>query len=394
MIDLGTSPPSNAYLSRADLELPEVSYPLRVLVCEECWLVQTEDFAKAAELFSDDYAYFSSTSSSWVEHSRKFASMVVDRLGLGRQSFIVELASNDGYLLRYFLESGIPCLGIEPTKSTADAAEAIGIPVLREFFGSELAARLATAGRTADLIVGNNVFAHVPDINDFTLGIKTLLRPGGTVTLEFPHLLNLIEKKQFDTIYHEHFSYLSLTTVSRIFQSVGLRIWDVEELETHGGSLRVYGCHEGDSRSNDTSVEGMLDRELDFGLTRLSTFQELQGHAEQVRDELIAFLTETASNGKKVVGYGAAAKGNTLLNFAGVTPELLPAVFDAAGAKQGKFLPGSRIPVYSPDQILGWDPDYVLVLPWNISAEVSESLERVLRPSARFFVVNGGVVSL
>jgi hypothetical protein len=319
--------------------------------------------------------------------------MVVDRLGLGRQSFVVELSSNDCYLLKHFLESGIPCLGIEPTKSTADAAEAIGIPVVRQFFGSELATRLARAGQTADLIVGNNVYAHVPDINDFTLGIKTLLRPGGTVTLEFPHLLNLIEKKQFDTIYHEHFSYLSLTTVSRIFQSVGLRVWHVEELETHGGSLRVYGCHEGDSRSNQASVEGMLHRELDFGLTRLSTFQELQAHAEQVRDELIAFLTEAASNGKTVVGYGAAAKGNTLLNFAGVTPELLPAVFDAAEAKQGKFLPGSRVPIKTPAALRAVRPDFIVVFPWNIRNEIEASLMDLVESGTQLLVFGGRVES-
>ncbi len=370
-LDLGASPPSNAYLSKDALSAPEVYFPLRVLVCTSCWLVQTEDFAKADELFSHDYAYFSSVSQSWLAHAAAYSDMIERRLELGPKSFVIEVASNDGYLLRNFLSRGIPCLGIEPTESTAIAAERDGIPVLREFFGTSLAKRLAFEGRRADLIIGNNVYAHVPDINDFTAGLKAALKPGGTITLEFPHVMRLIEYVQFDTIYHEHFSYLSLHAVKRVFESAGLQIWDVEELSTHGGSLRIYGCHVDDARPNSESVTRILAEEAQRGLLDLAIYRSMQPRANRLKNALVAFLLDKKRAGKTVVGYGAAAKGNTLLNYGGVKPDLLPYVCDAALSKQGKYLPGSRIPILSPAVLRERQPDYVLVLPWNIADEVA-----------------------
>ena len=369
-LDLGFAPPSNAYLAKEDLCKPEKSYPLRVLVCDHCWLVQTEDYADAGELFDDSYAYFSSTSSTWLEHARKYVEMTIDRLGLNADSLVIEIASNDGYLLKNFPEAGIPCLGIEPTASTAEAAEKMGIPVIRQFFGERLGKELATSGRQADLILGNNVFAHVPDINDFTRGLKAALKPSGTITLEFPHLMRLIEFNQFDTVYHEHFSYLSLYAVERIFASAGLKVYDVEELSTHGGSLRVYGCHAGSSLEVRDSVLQLREEEKRRGLLQLETYTVFQSRAEKVKDDFLAFLLEQKRAGKKVVAYGAAAKGNTLLNFAGVKPDLLGFVCDAAPSKQDKYLPGSHIPIRHPDALAAAAPDFVLILPWNIADEV------------------------
>ena len=369
-LDLGFAPPSNAYLTQDDLARPEKYFPLRVRVCDHCWLVQTEDYAQADELFNVDYAYFSSTSQSWLRHAKQYAQEMCERLALGSSSFVIEVASNDGYLLKNFVEMGVPCLGIEPTASTAQAAEALGIPVRREFFGEALALQLAAQGHQADLIIGNNVYAHVPDINDFTRGLKAALKPGGTITLEFPHVMRLIENTQFDTVYHEHFSYLSLYTVRRIFQTAGLRIWDVEELPTHGGSLRVYGCHQGDSRLTTDDVEVILQIEAAAGLQTLSPYTSFQARANKVKDDLLDFLIRQKRAGKNVVAYGAAAKGNTLLNYAGVKPDLLPFVCDAAGAKQGKYMPGSHIPILAPQAIQQEQPDFVLILPWNIADEV------------------------
>jgi hypothetical protein len=369
-LDLGFAPPSNAYLTEADLLKPEKYYPLKIRVCDHCWLVQTEDYAQADELFSSDYAYFSSTSSSWLAHAKSYAEQITQRLGLGSNSLIIEIASNDGYLLKNFVEAGIPCLGIEPTASTAAAAEELGIHVLREFFGEALGKRLTIEGRQADLIAGNNVYAHVPEINDFTLGLKAALKPGGTITLEFPHLMRMIEQTQFDTVYHEHFSYLSLDTVNRIFQGAGLRIWDVEELPTHGGSLRIYGCHQEDSRPTANAVETLLRREAEAGLQTLSTYASFQVRANKVKNDLVDFLIQQNRAGKKVAAYGAAAKGNTLLNYSGVKPDLLPFVCDAAGAKQGKYMPGSHLPILPPKAIQKAQPDFVLILPWNIADEV------------------------
>ena len=370
-LDLGEAPPSNAYLSAEDLDKPEKKYPLRVLVCTGCWLVQTEDFVGAEELFRPDYAYFSSTSSSWLAHAKKYCEMIVPKLGLSADSLVVEVASNDGYLLKNFLAAGIPCLGIEPTASTAAAAEKLGIPVKREFFTEKLGQSMAAHGRKADLIIGNNVYAHVPDINDFTLGLKALLKPSGTITLEFPHLLRLIEFNQFDTVYHEHFSYLSLHAVGRIFAAAGLKIYDVEELSTHGGSLRVYGCHEDSSQKVGEAVARLFNDEKKSGLLRLETYIGFQARAEKVKDDFMAFLVEQKRSGKMVAAYGAAAKGNTLLNFAGVKPDLLPYVCDAAPSKQNKYLPGSHIPIRHPKELAAAAPDFVVILPWNIADEVA-----------------------
>jgi hypothetical protein len=369
-LDLGFAPPSNAYLSEADLSKPELYFPLKVMVCAKCWLVQTEDYAQAEDLFSPEYAYFSSTSSTWLSHAKVYAEAITERLGLDDSSLVIEVASNDGYLLRNFVEAGVPCLGIEPTDSTADAAEALGIPVLREFFGESLGRQFAAEGQQADLIAGNNVYAHVPDINDFTFGLKAALKANGTVTLEFPHLMRLLEHTQFDTVYHEHFSYLSLNTVSRIFERAGLRVFDVEELPTHGGSLRIFGCHDGDPRATVESVQSLLEEEATRGLQTLSTYSEFQSRADQVKDALLTFLLARKREGKSVVAYGAAAKGNTILNYAGVKPDLLSMVFDAAPAKQGKFMPGSHIPIVKPEMLAAEKPDFVLVLPWNIAGEV------------------------
>lgn len=381
-MDLGSAPPSNAYLTEEDLCRPEVWYPLRVFVCEACWLVQTEDYAEAGELFSNDYAYFSSISSSWLQHAADYAGMVTKRLGLNQNSHVVEIASNDGYLLKNFVEADISCLGIEPTESTAAAAEALGIPVMREFFGAELGRRLAADGKQADLIVGNNVYAHVPDINDFTLGLKHLLKADGTITLEFPHLYRLIKNCQFDTIYHEHFSYLSLDTVRRIFANSGLIIYDVEELPTHGGSLRVYGAHEG-ARSVSNEVERILACEQAMGIQRQEPYLLFQSRADAIKDTFLRFLLEQKEKGKTVAGYGAAAKGNTLLNYAGVRPDLLPYVCDAALSKQGKYLPGSRIPIFSASMLSEKRPDILLLLPWNLAGEIRRQLSDLLESGVK-----------
>jgi SAM-dependent methyltransferase len=385
-LDLGCAPPSNAYLSPAALSAPELFFPLKLFVCEECWLVQTEDYSHADELFRPDYAYFSSVSQTWLDHAARYATMISQRLQLSSKSFVIEIASNDGYLLKNFVAAAIPCLGIEPTASTAAAAEKLGIPVLREFFGSALAECLSAQGRQADLVIGNNVFAHVPDVNDFTAGLKAVLKPGGVITLEFPHLMRLIEHTQFDTVYHEHFSYLSLYTTSRILAQAGLRIWDVEELPTHGGSLRVYGCHSDDPRDDTQAVAALLKEEEQRGMRQLSAYQNFQDRADRVKDDLLSFLIEQKRAGKRVAGYGAAAKGNTLLNYAGVRPDLLPYVCDAAPSKQGKYLPGSHIPILPPDTLRAQRPDIVLILPWNIVDEVT-SQHRYIRDWGGKFAV-------
>lgn len=383
-LDLGFAPPSNAYLTSEDLNRPEIYYPLKIKVCDHCWLVQTEDYANADALFTSEYAYFSSTSSSWLKHARRYADKMIDELGLNANSHVIEVASNDGYLLKNFVAAGIPCLGIEPTDSTAEAAEQLGISVLREFFGEAMGQQLAAQGNQADLIAGNNVYAHVPDINDFTRGLKVALKPSGTITLEFPHLMRLIEHTQFDTVYHEHFSYLSLYAACRIFESAGLRIWRVEELPTHGGSLRVYGCHADDAREMNASVQELLNEESSRGLQCLETYLAFQPRANRVKDDLLAFLIEQKCAGKKVVAYGAAAKGNTLLNYAGIKPDLLPFAYDAAVAKQNKYMPGSHIPILSPAQIVAAQPDYVLILPWNIAAEVRQQNAALENNGIRF----------
>jgi hypothetical protein len=364
--------------------MPEKYYPLKIKVCDQCWLVQTEDYTRADELFSSDYAYFSSTSTGWVAHAARYAEKMTRQLNLTKDSLVIEVASNDGYLLKNFVAAGIPCLGIEPTASTAAAAEKLGIPVVCEFFGEPLGKRLAATGKQADLIAGNNVYAHVPDINDFTNGLKAALKPGGTITLEFPHLMRLIENTQFDTVYHEHFSYLSLYTVDRIFKAAGLRIWDVDELPTHGGSLRIYGCHAEEARETNPTLSAMLVEEGRRGLQSLATYQNFQAKADLVKDDFLTFLIEQKRTGKKVAAYGAAAKGNTLLNYAGVKPDLLLFVCDAAAAKQGKFMPGSHIPILAPTVLLKQRPDYLVILPWNIAAEVKQQNARLAELGTKF----------
>jgi len=383
-LDLGFAPPSNAYLNEKDLSRPEMYYPLRLKVCDQCWLVQTEDYAPAEELFNAEYAYFSSTSTSWLAHAAAYSRKVIERFSLGNDSMVIEVASNDGYLLRNFVAADIPCLGIEPTDSTADAAEVLGVPVLRKFFGKALGAQLAREGRQADLIIGNNVYAHVPDINDFTRGLKAALKPGGIITLEFPHLMRLLEFCQFDTFYHEHFSYLSLFTVNRIFSAAGLRVWDVEELSTHGGSLRIYGCHNEDKRQTSVTVAKLLEDETKSGLQSLLTYEAFQHRADKIKDDLLTFLIEQKRAGKTVAAYGAAAKGNTLLNYAGVRPDLLPYVCDAALSKQGRYLPGSHIPILSPEMLQENRPDFLLILPWNIADEVMQQNAWLAESGTRF----------
>jgi len=385
-LDLGFAPPSNAYLVKADLQAPEQYFPLKLFVCDKCWLVQTEDYARSEELFTKDYAYFSSTSTTWLAHAKSYVDMITTRLGLGAQSFVIEVASNDGYLLKNFVASGVPCLGVEPTDSTAAAAEALGVPVAREFFGQQFAGKLVASGKQADLIIGNNVYAHVPDINDFTAGMKTALKPGGTITLEFPHLMSLMRLNQFDTVYHEHYSYLSLQSVKAIFAKAGLRVCDVEQISTHGGSLRVYGCHAADARADGAAVAQVLAEELASGLQDLPTYRRFQLEANKVKNNLLAFLVEANRAGKTVAAYGAAAKGNTLLNYAGVKPDLMTFVCDAAASKQGKFMPGSHIPILAPAQLRERKPDYIIILPWNIADEVVKANDFVREWGGQFVV--------
>ena len=383
-LDLGSAPPSNAYVSKDELLQPEKYFPLKVKVCDNCWLVQTEDYAEAGELFNDDYAYFSSTSSGWVSHAKRYVEDIVERLSLDHESYVIEVASNDGYLLKNFITKGIPCLGIEPTASTAEASKKLGIPVLQEFFGNNLGMRLATRNQKADLILGNNVYAHVPDINDFTKGLKAALKPEGTVTLEFPHLLNLLEHNQFDTVYHEHFSYLSLYTVSQIFKKAGLKIFDVEKISTHGGSIRIFGCHIEHECAISTRVEDLLSEEKDSGLQSLDLYLKFQVKADKVKDDFLLFLLEQKKLGNKVAAYGAAAKGNTLLNYAGVKPDLISFICDAALAKQGKYMPGSHIPILPPEELFSNKLDYIVILPWNIAAEVKEQNNTLVVQGVKF----------
>ncbi len=367
VIDLGHQPPSNAYLTPDQLTKPEITYPLKVFVSTDSWLVQLPAHAAANQLFTADYAYFSSTSVSWCAHAERFVTAAVERLGLGPTSHVVELASNDGYLLQYVQQRGIPCLGIEPTRATAEASREKGIETIERFFGLAMADEL----EPADLIVANNVLAHVPDINDFVAGIARLLKPHGRASIEFPHLLRLLAGNQFDTIYHEHYSYLSLRVVQRIATAVGLQVVDVEQLSTHGGSLRVWLAHQGSTEVTSV-VEEVLSAESAAGLETLSAYAGFQQRAEVAKNSLLEFLLKAKHQGRRVLGYGAAAKGNTLLNYAGIRADLLPAVVDRASSKQGKFLPGSHIPVISPEQLITETYDTLLVLPWNLIDEVRE----------------------
>jgi SAM-dependent methyltransferase len=375
--DLGMSPLANAYLETEQLQLAESFYPLRVFVCAQCFLVQLEEFESPQEIFGD-YAYFSSYSDSWLDHCRIYTQQMRERLDLNEGSQVIELASNDGYLLQYFAEAGIPVLGVEPAANVAKVAIDKGIPTLVEFFGVETATRMANDGNLADLLLGNNVLAHVPDLNDFVAGMPLILKPEGVVTMEFPHLLQLMRQNQFDTIYHEHFSYFSLHAVDRIFSHHGLTIFDVDELPTHGGSLRIYAQHEKlGERSRQDSVTDLIDIEQAAGLTRLATYGDFAQHVQGAKCDLLEFLIKAKREGKHIVGYGAPAKGNTLLNFCGIGRDFLDYTVDRSPAKQGRYLPGTHIPVYSPDRLAETKPDYVLILPWNLKDEVVERAQFV-----------------
>jgi hypothetical protein len=378
LVDLGSAPPSNAYLTESALHAPEKWFPLRVLVCEQCWLAQTEDFTKADELFDADYAYFSGFSTSWLAHSERYVNDMADLLGLNANSHVVEIASNDGYLLQYVLALGIPCTGVEPTASTAASARAKGIPIIEDFFGVHLAKQLVSQGKRADLTAANNVLAHVPDINDFVAGFALLLKDNGVATFEFPYLLKLLAETQFDTIYHEHFSYLSLTTVQRIFSASGLEVFRADELATHGGSLRVFAQRsESGKRPVEASVADMLSRETAIGMQAPEYYRDFQERTNRIKHDLIRFLLDAQREGKTVAAYGAAAKGNTLCNYAGIRPDLVAFVVDRNPAKQGKCMPGSRIPIVDEARLMASKPDYILILPWNLRAELTQQLAYV-----------------
>lgn len=385
MIDLRSAPPSNDYLTEATLGAPEAWLPLKVLVCTRCWLAQTMDTRGTESLFDADYAYFSAFSDSWLAHSERYVGAMQSRFGLDAQSMVVEVAANDGYLLQYVRARGIPCYGIEPTASTAAAARERQIDIVEDFFGVRLAEALASAGRQADLMTANNVLAHVPDINDFVAGFSRLLKPAGVASFEFPHLLRLIDGNQFDTVYHEHFSYLSLTAVEGIFAANGLAVFDVEEWPTHGGSLRVFATRTDTlAHARQPSVDALLAREDAAGVRTPGFYAELQTRADDIKYALLDFLIDAKRQGKRVGAYGAAAKGNTLLNYAGVRSDLLPWVVDRNPAKQGKFLPGSRIPIVAEARIRDERPDFLLILPWNLAPELKRHLAYIRDWQGRF----------
>jgi len=370
-VDLGAMPLANSYLTASELDRPQPAYPLHARVCDSCRLVQVEDAVPPDAIFSD-YAYFSSYAHSWVAHAKRYAEAMTPRFGLGADSLVVEVASNDGYLLQHFVALGVPVLGIEPAANVAEAAEAIGVPTRVMFLGRETAAALVAEGVTADLIAGNNVLAHVPDLNDFVAGLATLLKPDGVLTMEFPHLMRLVEGVQFDTIYHEHFSYLSLLAVENAFARHGLAVFDVAELPTHGGSLRVFARHAGSAAHPELpSVQAMRDTEAKAGLDRDAYYDGFAPRVAAVRDGLLAFLDKAHAESKTVAAYGAAAKGNTLLNFCGVGPDRIEFVVDANPHKQGHWLPGSRLPIHAPAKLKEARPDYVLILPWNLRREIA-----------------------
>lgn len=383
-LDLGSAPPSNAFLRAEDLNAAEVWFPLKLFTCAHCKLVQVGEVQKHDALFSSDYVYFSSYSRTWLAHAERYVTQASQRLSLDAHSLVIEIASNDGYLLQYVKARGIPCVGVEPTASTATAARERGIDTIEQFFGEDFARQFANTRRRANLIIANNVLAHVPDINDFVKGLKAALAPDGVITVEFPHLLQLVEQRQFDTIYHEHFSYFSFHTVQKIFASHGLRIWDVEELPTHGGSLRLWACHANASHAETAATHTLMAKEATVGMLDLAWYSGFQRAADKLKDDVLRFLLEAKRNGKQAVGYGAAAKGNTLLNYAGVRPDLLPYVVDASPHKQGRYLPGSRIPVVCEDRIRETQPDYVLILPWNLREEIQAQLAYIREWGGRF----------
>jgi len=383
-LDLGSAPPSNAFLNADDLNAPELHFPLRLYTCTDCHLVQVDEVQKHDALFSSDYAYFSSYSRTWLAHAERYVAHAVERLNLGSCHLVMEIASNDGYLLQYVKARGIPCIGIEPTASTAAAARERDIETLEHFFGERFAQDFAASRRKADLIIANNVLAHVPNINDFMSGVAAVLAPEGTVTVEFPHLLQLVTQHQFDTVYHEHFSYFSCHTVQRVFASHGLRIWDVEELSTHGGSLRLWACHVNAALHETPAVAALLAKETAAGMRNMNYYHGFQPLADAVKNDFLAFLLACKRSGKQVVAYGAAAKGNTLFNYAGVRPDLVGYVVDASPYKQGRYLPGSRIPVVPETHIRESHPDFVVILPWNLREEITTQLAYIREWNGKF----------
>ena len=383
--DLGKLPLSNSYLSSTDLKEVEKCYPLRVMVCEECWLVQTENIVEVEQIFTEDYAYFSSVSTSWLDHTRRYVDQITVMLALGKGSMVVEIGANDGYLLQYLLKKGIPCYGIEPTHSTAEAAREKKLDIIEDFFDAAKAKELADQKRQADLIIANNVLAHVPDINNFVKGFSVLLNPHGVATFEFPHLLNLVQFNQFDTIYHEHYSYLSFTAALNIFTYNNLAVFKVEEVSTHGGSLRLYAQRaDSGKRAQENSVERLVEKEADAGMTTAAFYSGFQNRANAIKEDFNSFLQNAKKEGKKVVGYGAAAKGNTLMNFAGVDSDLISYVIDRNPAKRNKFLPGSKIPVVSEDRLKSDRPKYVVIFPWNLKEEIVEQLSYIREWNGKF----------
>lgn len=383
-LDLGSAPPSNAFLSADDLNAPETYFPLRLYTCAECHLVQVDEVQKHDALFSSDYAYFSSYSRTWLAHAERFVAYAVERLHLGPNNLVMEVASNDGYLLQYVKARGIPCVGIEPTAGTAAAARERDIETIGQFFGERFARDFAATRRKTDLVIANNVLAHVPDLNDFVSGLGAVLAPEGVITVEFPHLLQLVAQRQFDTVYHEHFSYFSFHTAQRVFASHGLRIWDVEELPTHGGSLRLWACREGAAHRQTPAVATLLAKESAAGMLAMDYYHGFQPLADGIKNAFLSFLIDCKRKGKQVVGYGAAAKGNTLLNYAGVRPDLLGYVVDASPHKQGRYLPGSRIPVVAETHIRDSRPDFVVILPWNLREEITSQLAYIREWDGKF----------
>ena len=386
-VDLVNSPLSNSYLTKDQLNEPEIYYPLKLFVCEKCFLVQIDEYKKSNEIFDNNYAYFSSFSSSWLEHARRYVDMIIERFEFNEQSQVMELASNDGYLLQYFKAKGIPVLGIEPAANVAQDAREKGIETIVDFFGVRLVKELVMQNRKADLIIGNNVFAHVPDVNDFVSGMKMALKDKGVITLEFPHLMQLIEQNQFDTIYHEHFSYYSFHTACLIFNKHGLELFDVEQILTHGGSLRIYGKHKEDvSKSISPNVTNLLKEEEKKGMLTINYYKGFQQKVNKVKIDLINFLIEQKEQNKKVAAYGAAAKGNTLLNYCGIKKDLIEFVVDASPHKQGKYLPGSHIPIFNESMIQNKKPNYVIILPWNIKEEIMNQLNYIRDWGAMFVI--------
>ena len=385
--DLGMSPVSNAFIDPDQADRSEPFYPLHAFVCSDCFLVQLGAFQSPEQLFDDRYAYFSSFSDAWLRHAEAYVATMTARMALDAESQVVEIASNDGYLLQYFVNRGIPALGIEPAANVAAAAREKGVDTWVKFFGRDTARELVDAGRSADLLIGNNVLAHVPDINDFTAGMKIALKPGGVVTVEFPHLLRLMESNQFDTIYHEHYSYLSWIAVERLFARHGLVLYDVEELWTHGGSLRIFGRHAGDeSKPVTAAVDALRAREIDAGLERIETYQGFQEQVRRTKRNLLRFLVEARDQGRRIAGYGAPAKGNTLLNYCGIRTDFLDYTVDRSPRKQGTLLPGVRIPVRPPETIFETRPDYLLILPWNLKDEIMDQMAGIREWGGQFVV--------